>query len=144
MTDDNASDRISLRQAAVASLKSAIARLRERQEMDDLGEAELERLAHEVGLSPRELRASAGANGDWIRLLELRLEQFEFEKSDLLKSHPRVVRDLEQTCARCGSSSRCNKEFAEPGSKDAISGYCPNTHTLQALETERERRDQNA
>ena len=135
--------RAALRTAAVAALKAAIAKLRDQREMDDIGQSELERLARDIWLSPTELRASAGRNDDWVRLLEQRLEQFEFDKPSLERVYPKVVRDLEQTCGRCGSASRCSKDISIPNSKDAISDYCPNTYTLQALETERERQDRN-
>lgn len=143
MTNDKTASRSSLREAAIASLKSAIAKLREYREIDNLGEAELERLARDMGLSPSELRASAWSNSDWVQLLEKRLQQFEFEKSSLETTHPRVVHDLEQTCARCGSASRCSSDFSRPDTKAAISDYCPNTYTLEALETERDRAKQS-
>ena len=134
--------RAALKTAAVAALKAAIAKLRDQREMDDLGQSELERLARDIGLSPTELRASAGRNGDWVRLLEQRLDQFDFNKASLERVYPKVVRDLEQTCGRCGSASRCSKDFSKSDSKDAISEYCPNTYTLQALAMERERQNQ--
>lgn len=136
--------RAALKTAAVAALKAAIGKLREHREIDDLGQSELERLALDIGLFPAELRTSTGQNGDWVRLLEQRLEQFEFDKASLQTTHPKVVRDLEQTCSHCGSVSRCSKDFSRFASKNTISEYCSNTYTLQALETERERENQNA
>ena len=143
MTNKSNRPRAALKTTAVAALRAAIAKFREQREIDDLGQSELERLARDIGLSPAELRASAGRNGDWVRLLEQRLDQFDFDKTSLESVYSKVVRDLEQTCARCGSASRCSKDFSKSESKDAISDYCPNTHTLQALETERERKNQD-
>lgn len=138
MSEDRAEFYLSLKQAAIKSLKAAIERIRERREIDDLGRDELERLARDAGLSLMEFRANAGTNSDWVRLLEKRIAQFDLDKSIIEKTYPRVVRDLEQTCARCESATRCENDLTRSDGKDAVSSYCPNTHTLGALKTERD------
>ena len=144
MTNENTPGWSPIKEAAVNSLKSAIAKLRARTEIDRLGHAELERIARDVGLSPLAFRSLEHESGGWIRLLEMRLRQYELEKSLLESNCPSVVRDLEQTCARCGSAARCKKDFARSAGNDAISVYCPNTHTLDAVKAERDRKNPDA
>ncbi len=140
MSRDRAVSRLSLKEVAVKSLKAAIEKIRARREIDGLGHDELQRLARDAGLSSFEFRANARASGDRARLLEQRIAQFDLDKSILEKAHPRVVRDLELTCARCESATRCENDFARFDSKFAVSDYCPNTHTLEALNAERDSR----
>ncbi|MEW6768006.1 MAG: hypothetical protein AB1342_08240 [Pseudomonadota bacterium] len=116
----------------VAWLKATAARLFAARETDQLCESELERIAGDLGVSPSELRANAATNGGWRRLLDERVRQFGLDKAALEENFPRVVRDLERTCGRCGSAARCENDFKRSG-LEAISSYCPNTHTLEAL-----------
>ncbi|MBN8980643.1 MAG: hypothetical protein J0I29_05090 [Rhizobiales bacterium] len=116
-------------------LRSAFVRLRAKREMDQLCQSDLERIAADLGVSPSELCANSATNRDWRRLLDERIRQFGLDRAALDEDFPRVVRDLERTCGRCGSASRCENDFKRSG-LETISGYCPNTHTLNALSKE--------
>lgn len=134
MVQNVASTSLSFKDAA-AWLKTAVARLQARREMGRLSQSDLERIAADLGVSPSELWINAAKNRDWQRLLDERMRQAGLDKAAVEKNYPRVVRDLERTCGRCESASRCQNDFNRSGF-EAVSGYCPNTHTLDALRNE--------
>lgn len=134
MAQNFASEIFSLKETA-AWLKAAVARLQAKREMDHLCQSDLERIAADLGVSTSELCANVANNGNWRRLLDERVRQSGLDKAALEENYPRVVRDLERTCGRCCSASRCEGDL-ERSSLVAISGYCPNTHTLDALREE--------
>jgi hypothetical protein len=106
-------------------------------ELQGLDRTEFAEIARDLNLSPPELYAiSTGGNlsGD---LLNKRMAEFGLSPEIVKKQHPEVSRDLERVCGMCSSKKRCTNEFGQRRSHTGISGYCPNTQTLQALEDER-------
>jgi len=96
---------------------------------------QVDRIAHEFGLSRTELFtlcANRAAGG----LLKQRLAEFGLTEELLAKRHPEVLQDLQRVCGTCASTSRCAHDFAvrEDSGRDE---YCPNTCTLYALKQER-------
>jgi hypothetical protein len=91
--------------------------------------AELDwRIAHDLALSPADLRILAGKWPD--DLLSRRLEQLDLDGAHV---EPQVLRDLERVCTLCGSKRRCGRELARDPSDSRWLEYCPNATTLSAL-----------
>jgi hypothetical protein len=95
--------------------------------------AELDwRIAHDLAVSPADLRVLAGKWPD--DLLSRRLEQLDLDAAHV---EPQVLRDLERVCTLCGSKRRCGRELAGDPSDSRWLEYCPNATTLSALVAER-------
>jgi uncharacterized protein YjiS (DUF1127 family) len=95
--------------------------------------AELDwRIAHDLAVSPTELRVLAGKWPD--DLLNRRLEQLDLDRAHL---EPQVLRDLERVCTLCGSKRRCRHELAGNPYDSRWIQYCPNATTLSALIADR-------
>jgi hypothetical protein len=95
--------------------------------------AELDwRIAHDLAVSPAELRVLAGKWPD--DLLHRRLEQLDLDRAHV---EPQVLRDLERVCTLCGSKRRCRHELAGNPYDSRWIEYCPNATTLSALVADR-------
>ncbi len=94
---------------------------------------DLEFIAHDVGMSPAELRIVAAKRPDAADLLYQRLAALGIELQQLTRKNPEVLRDLERVCTVCGSKRRCLHDLSAapryPGWRD----YCHNVPTLDAL-----------
>jgi hypothetical protein len=117
-------------------MRAVAARFRNADELRGLDRAEFEQIARDLNLSPSELRVlsiGSGLSGD---LLEKRLREFELSPELVKKQHAEVLRDLQRVCGICLAKARCARDFEQGGPDSNRSGYCPNTHTLEALERE--------
>jgi hypothetical protein len=111
-----------------------------RRAMADLnccGPAEVERIAREVGVSGADLAILAGKWPDAGDLLYWRMNEIQFDRTELTQTHPQVMRDLQRVCTVCGSKRRCEHELVRTPSAPAWQKYCPNATTLSALVAER-------
>jgi hypothetical protein len=106
-------------------------------EIDGCGRDQLERLAHDVGVSGADLCVLAGKWPGTPDLLTRRLEHLNLDAGNLVQTEPQVVRDLQRVCTLCASKRRCERDFAGKSSASAWEEYCPNASTLHALITER-------
>jgi hypothetical protein len=97
-------------------------------------------IARDVGLSTAELYTIAAKRPDAADQLKLRLEALHLDRGALQRSEPVVVRDLERTCTLCGEKRRCERDLARTPDDPVWQSYCPNAHTLQALEEDERRR----
>jgi len=109
-------------------------------EIDGLEDAELSRVARDVGVNSSELRTLAGKWPDSADLLSQRLAALQLTEDAVARSEPGVLRDLQRVCTVCDEKQRCGHEIARDPSDPAWRGYCPNAETLDALEFERSAR----
>lgn len=105
-------------------------------DLDRLDDDELERMAHDVGLSVGDLRAlakrTAGSDGELL----LRMADIGLDSKEVSAAEPAVFRDLQRVCSLCASKGQCDHDLLE-GHTD-IPDYCPNRDTLRALVEERQ------
>ena len=99
--------------------------------------AEVTRMAHDIGVSSEELYALAGKWPDSTELLLRRLDESKLDATEIKKSEPQVMRDLERVCTLCTSKRKCSHDLATKPSDPAWQSYCPNTTTLKSLVAER-------
>jgi hypothetical protein len=105
---------------------------------DDIGA-----IARDVGLSRSDLCTIAAKRPDAADQLKLRLEALHLDRAAVLRTDPLVVRDLERVCTVCGSKRQCKRDWVRHPDDEVWRAYCPNAHTLEALErgAAAERRD---
>lgn len=106
-------------------------------EIDCCGRDQIERLAHDVGVTGADLCALAGKWPDSTNLLSQRLEQINLDAGSIVQAEPYVLRDLQRGCTLCASKRKCGRDLAGKSSDSAWEEYCPNASTLHALIAER-------
>jgi len=110
-----------------------------RENLDDLeafGPAEMARMAQDVGIPASDLRELARHCSDAADLLERRLEALGVSASELAKTAPAELRDMERLCTLCHSKGRCARDLGADPSDPVWRQYCPNEQTLVALARE--------
>jgi len=98
--------------------------------------SEVERIAHDVGMSGSELCILAGRWPASPDLLSRRMEEIKLDAGNLARREPQVMRDLQRTCSLCASKRRCRHDLAANPSDPAWRDYCPNATTFAALQAE--------
>jgi hypothetical protein len=99
------------------------------------GPAEVKRIAGDVGLESRELRALAGKWPNSADELTNRLHALRIEPA---ATDPSVLRDLQRTCSMCGSKRPCTRDLERDPNDPRWRQYCTNVHTLDSLLMEAE------
>ncbi len=102
-------------------------------ELDLLSDAEVERLAKEVGMTSAEFRQIAAQPNGSELLLDQRLASLHLDPEHIRWLSSALLRDLQRTCARCADKKRCAADFAESENPVGWESYCPNAGTLRTL-----------
>ena len=105
-------------------------------ELGRLDREEVERIAHDVGLTGRELSELAAYPGGSARLLEECMAALGLDRAEVVKASPRVLADLQRLCTLCEHKGLCAEDLARDKDAPGWEAYCPNALTLEALETE--------
>jgi hypothetical protein len=105
-------------------------------ELANFDAAELERIAHDVGISSGDLQAIAAHENAGADELLMRMADMGLDSAEVAASEPAVLRDLQRTCTLCDAKGQCDQDLLE-GYSD-LPDYCPNRETLRALAAERQ------
>lgn len=118
----------------VGRIRNFVARSRARREISLSDPQEIERIAHELSLSPSEFYSIAAKNNkNTGELLSHRLSHLGLSEPDLVDQDGKVLRDLHRVCANCSSTAQCARDFASQTSIPDFPDYCPNDQTLRAV-----------
>jgi hypothetical protein len=116
-------------------LVRAVRRARRRsallREIGSLETWERNALLRDLRLSEAELSGLSRGNLDRSDLLPRLMRTLSLGRLD---AH--VLRDLRRVCAQCQSAGRCAKEVDRGSAAVSFSEFCPNAHTLRALQAE--------
>jgi hypothetical protein len=116
------------------SLADAFARFQKRRarraELDAMGPAESERVAHDVGLSQADLLSLTSQDEDSAELMERRLADSGI---DIKSVDPVLLRDMQRCCSQCDSKELCAHELDDKPKAANWPSYCPNEQTITAL-----------
>ena len=96
--------------------------------LDGLPDSEVQRIAHDMGLSSADLRA-LDRLADQPLLLPQMLSALHIDPDALSRKEPLMFRDLQRVCAMCDSKKRCGEGTAAANFDD----YCPNSLTLKSV-----------
>src|SRR5262245_44885285 len=102
-------------------------------ELDRCGESEVAHLAHDLGISPSELRTLAGRWPDSVDLLGRRMKALGLDEPQAGQTEAEVLRDLQRVCGQCAAERRCKHDLDSDAQDRAWRDYCPNVATLDAL-----------
>ncbi|HUK08771.1 MAG TPA: DUF6455 family protein [Stellaceae bacterium] len=97
---------------------------------------ELSHIAHELGISPAELRVLAKHDEKAADLLYKRMDQLRLDRNHIDIS---VLRDLQRCCSNCDLKQLCAHELEDKPIGATWPKYCPNEQTLSSLASEPKR-----
>ncbi|MDX2156750.1 MAG: hypothetical protein SFW09_09585 [Hyphomicrobiaceae bacterium] len=95
---------------------------------------ELERMAHDIGLSPSDLERLADSESDATRLLYARLQSLGLTMEAIEAKGLGMRRDMERSCAFCGDRALCAHDLTERPDATDWRKVCPNNPTFEAME----------
>jgi hypothetical protein len=103
----------------------------------DCGDAELSRVAHDIGIGAYDLRVLAGKWPDAADLVVRRAAVLGLDAVELEREQPQVRRDLERVCSLCDNKRACEHDLSRSPAKADWRDYCPNAGTLAAISANR-------
>jgi hypothetical protein len=124
----------------VGMLADAIRRWSDRREFAEfmhIWPAEADRMARDLNVDKATLLEVASQGNESPALLNRRLRLLGIDPEELRRSEPAVAQDLVRCCALCGSKSRCARDMAREPRGWHWRDYCPNTLTLEMLQSQR-------
>jgi hypothetical protein len=105
-----------------------------RDELAQCGPEEVAHLAHDLGVTPEELRELARKGPNAQPLLYKMLSALGIDRhTDTRFNKSLLLRDLERTCFACDNKGRCVHELAGGTAKQHYRDFCPNAYTLDTL-----------
>ena len=90
-------------------------------------------IAHDLGLSPNELRSLASRGPGAAKEMPKLLEALHISIARIAERDPLVLRDLQRVCSLCDSKRRCHGDIAAGTLAEHYQDYCPNAQTMEAL-----------
>lgn len=106
-------------------------------ELNALPREDIERVAHDVGLSTNDLLETSHGNPANIKLMHQMLAQLDIDAASLRAHEPGVYHDMERLCGLCRDTGKCAHDLAKGDAKAHFHEYCLNTATLDALRAEK-------
>lgn len=95
---------------------------------------ELERIAHEFGMTRSELCRLARLGPASADLLYRRLAEKGIDPKLI---EPAALQDLQRSCSNCDSKKKCSRELENQAEVASWPKYCPNELTIHALQSMR-------
>ena len=98
-------------------------------------EAEVERIARDLGVSVPELRSIARQGPESADLLLRRMSELNLDPAEVARTEPATLHDLQRVCTLCQDHKRCPRRISRviPPAPNGRQ-YCPNVTTLKALD----------
>jgi hypothetical protein len=106
---------------------------RTRSELDGLAGEDVERMAHDIGLSAEELREVVAQGPRGSDLLYERLKAQGVSPADIDRIAFGLIRDLERDCSCCGSKAECTHDLETQPESPGWMSYCANAGTIEAV-----------
>lgn len=101
---------------------------------------EVAAMAHDVGLSPGELRFLTAKGSHAADELPKLLRALGFDPQKLASKNPAVMHDLQRICVTCSHKKQCRHELARGTAAGNYIDYCPNAISIDALFSEKTRK----
>jgi len=97
-------------------------------------EEDIDRVAHDAGVTTGELRELARRSPHSADLLLERMAALDLNQNEVLAVEPHVFRDLQRVCTLCECHGRCKRDLERDPNDPVWKGYCPNASTLVSLD----------
>ncbi len=102
-------------------------------ELEMLSDAEIERMARDIGVTADEFMRLAQMPNGSAGLLERRLQALALDPEEIREISSFLYADLHRTCALCEETGRCTHDLDERPQSQEWRSYCPNAGTLRTL-----------
>lgn len=102
-------------------------------ELRNLPAGDLDRMAHDSGMTASDFRELAAMPQGIPQLLRQRLAVLRLTPDEIERISPLLVADLARTCCNCGDKRSCSADLAADPENPAWRTYCPNAGTLETL-----------
>ena len=99
-------------------------------------DSEIERIAHDVGVSANDLRNMAKRGPDAAEQLLERMAALHLDANAIARNRPATMRDLQRLCTNCIDKKRCQRDLVLTPNSPIWHHYCPNADTLDELQRE--------
>ncbi len=96
---------------------------------------EVDRIAHDIGVAPAELRALAKLGPHAADQLLKRMEALHLDPAAVESAETPTFQDLQRICSLCDHHKRCQHDMASDAAAPQWESYCPNAATLKILTT---------
>ena len=106
---------------------------RELSEVRQMDRSDFERIASDLRVSPGELDTLVDRGPHAADELPKLLKALGIDQSDLARTEPMVLRDMERVCALCHHKRECDRDLAAGTSAGHYEAYCLNAPTIDAL-----------
>jgi len=106
---------------------------RELSEIRQMDRGDFERIASELRVSPGELDTLVRRGPHAADELPRLLKALGIDQTDLARTAPMVLRDMERVCALCHDKRQCDRDLTAGTSAERYEGYCLNATTINAL-----------
>ena len=106
---------------------------RELSEVRQMDRSDFERIASDLRVSPGELDTLVDRGPHAADELPKLLKALGIDETDLARTEPMVLRDMERVCALCHHKRECDRDLAAGTSAGRYEGYCLNAPTIGAL-----------
>jgi hypothetical protein len=130
-------DSMSKSAASAYTVADVLARARDwwqrHNELGNFDRVEMDRIAHEFGMTARELQDMVARGPQAAHLLYERLAALGIAKYDLERTAHGLVRELERTCSGCPDKAACRKDLELRPDDAGWKEYCPNSLELDAV-----------
>ncbi len=97
------------------------------------GADEVEKIAHDLGVSSDELASLASKDAKSADLLQKMLVALGVDPKNFENDNRMVMHDLQRLCVNCRQKQRCAHEFDVGTAAENYREFCPNAYTLDAL-----------
>ncbi|HEY4736892.1 MAG TPA: hypothetical protein VIH63_05810 [Xanthobacteraceae bacterium] len=106
---------------------------REINEMRQLENADLERIAGDLRISAGDLEELVRQGPHAADELPRLLKTLGIDENNLASAQPMLLRDMERVCALCGHKGQCDRDLVAGTSAEHYAEYCPNAPTIETL-----------
>ena len=106
---------------------------RELNEMRQMDTGDFDRIASELQVTPADLNELVRRGPHAADELPRLLKALGIDKSDIARTEPLVLRDMQRVCALCNHKRRCDADLAAGFSAEDYKDYCANAHTIESL-----------
>ena len=97
------------------------------------GDAEVERMAHDAGVTASEFNQLASKGPHAADLLLERMAALDLDPKEVAQVEPAVFHDLQRVCSMCVAQGRCVRDMHRDNDDPVWKEYCPNVETLTDL-----------
>ena len=104
-----------------------------RGELDQCEPSEVAQIAHDLSVTPEELKVLAGKSPDSASAIDQLLAALGVDRLRRPFSEPALVRDLQRLCSVCDFKRQCGRELAAGTAAALYRAYCPNAYTLDYM-----------